>query len=608
MILKQQTRTCRHSIRGQIILISTLFTFAAGLIVVIATTFISIKYLRLSQRQSAISDLHLVGNEIDQNMTRVITFSDLMVQDPTVRSYLQKAYNNPGYTRVSPAARERTLDAWHRLDDEYNGSPARSYINRSIIATSDGSNYIQVTALASSGDCRKITEKIMNAEFSAQLRNADSYRWIGFVHSPLSYSSHPQEIIPILRPVESPSSSEQIGWYYTELMPQIITDQFKQLTLPDDAFLYLTFPDGGTFQYQDSRLVSSPLPEGVISYTLTSVPWTISILPSNVQERIQKLAFARMLVLIFLLLAIDGTILLRLLQKKITAPVMLLSGKLKETGEGVFSYDPSIEWDNEFGTIGRGINALSENIQLLMDRKVHDEREKQELKFKILQSQINPHFMYNTLNTIKWMATIQGADGIAEMLTALSHLLKNVSKGQADLVPLSEEFSLIKDYFIIMKYRYGGLIQLNFQLEDPALLNCRIPRFSLQPIVENSIFHGIEPKGGPGTVNVHVFRDMPDTLKISIQDDGIGMDAETIDRILSGNAEDKNGFFRHTGVSNVNQRIKYEFGESYGLSIRSIPGQGTTTEFNLPFLESQSPEKEALDQKKEKQDVSTFNC
>ena len=96
MILKQQTRTCRHSIRGQIILISTLFTFAAGLIVVIATTFISIKYLRLSQRQSAISDLHLVGNEIDQNMTRVITFSDLMVQDPTVRSYLQKAYNNPG--------------------------------------------------------------------------------------------------------------------------------------------------------------------------------------------------------------------------------------------------------------------------------------------------------------------------------------------------------------------------------------------------------------------------------------------------------------------------------------------------------------------------------
>ena len=290
-----------------------------------------------------------------------------------------------------------------------------------------------------------------------------------------------------------------------------------------------------------------------------------------------------------------GVLLSSGLSRDLVSSVKRIVLGMKEARSGDLSVriEKTPEMPLEIESIADGFNDMLKKLHAAIERQ-------RQAQIVALEAQINPHFLYNTLNTIKWMATIQGADGIAEMLTALSHLLKNVSKGQADLVPLSEEFSLIKDYFIIMKYRYGGLIQLNFQLEDPALLNCRIPRFSLQPIVENSIFHGIEPKGGPGTVNVHVFRDMPDTLKISIQDDGIGMDAETIDRILSGNAEDKNGFFRHTGVSNVNQRIKYEFGESYGLSIRSIPGQGTTTEFNLPFLESQSPEKEALDQKKEK--------
>ena len=100
-----------------------------------------------------------------------------------------------------------------------------------------------------------------------------------------------------------------------------------------------------------------------------------------------------------------------------------------------------MEWDHELGDIGRGINDLSENVSELMEKRLEDEKQKQDLEYKMLQSQINPHFLYNTLNSIKWMATIQGATGISEMTTSLSRLLKSISKGTSLLIDIREEFT-----------------------------------------------------------------------------------------------------------------------------------------------------------------------
>ena len=116
------------------------------------------------------------------------------------------------------------------------------------------------------------------------------------------------------------------------------------------------------------------------------------------------------------------------------------------------------------------------------------------------RQQINPHFLYNTLNSIKWMASIQGASGVADMITSLSRLMKNVAKGSDALVPLENEFELLNDYFFIQRHRYGGGIKLIYELENESLKNCLIHRFSLQPIVENALFHGIEPKGSKGSI------------------------------------------------------------------------------------------------------------
>lgn len=151
------------------------------------------------------------------------------------------------------------------------------------------------------------------------------------------------------------------------------------------------------------------------------------------------------------------------------------------------------------------------------------------------------------------------------------------------LISLEYELSLVRDYFTIQQYRYGGAITLRIDAEDESLLRCRILKFTLQPIVENAIFHGIEPKGGPGTVTVRIYRDAKDDVHIDVTDDGIGMSAEAAEGILGNNASTGSSFFKEIGISNVHKRLQYEFGSRYGLTITSTPGEFTTVSVLLPL-------------------------
>lgn len=200
----------------------------------------------------------------------------------------------------------------------------------------------------------------------------------------------------------------------------------------------------------------------------------------------------------------------------------------------------------------------------------------------MLQSQINPHFIYNTLNSIKWMAVTQGADGISEMTTALSRLLRSISKGTRDLIPICDELALLNDYFTIQQYRYGGTIKMNVIVDDDELNDCLINKFTLQPLVENAIFHGIEPKQSTGHITIHVAHDGLSDITVSVEDDGIGMDAGQIEKIFSEGSNDKSQFFKEIGLMNIHKRIKYEFGEQYGIFIESEPGLYTRMIVHIP--------------------------
>lgn len=282
-----------------------------------------------------------------------------------------------------------------------------------------------------------------------------------------------------------------------------------------------------------------------------------------------------------------GLIIAALLRRVVAVPIKALQQQIERISQGDFSVNPDIEWDHELGSVGRGINHLSLSVSELMAHRVEDEQQRLALEYRMLQNQISPHFIYNTLNSIKWMATIQKAPGVAEMATALSRLLKNVSKGAQKLTSLQEEFALLEDYFTIQRYRYGGTITLEMPvLEDESLIGrYRIPRFTLQPLAENAIFHGIEPKGGVGRVSVTIEADSKSgDLLVHLSDDGVGMESEQIRELLSGDGlEDDNGLqFRRLGVWSVHRLLQLSFGQEYGLSIQSTPGKGTTITMRLP--------------------------
>ncbi|MDR3162227.1 MAG: sensor histidine kinase, partial [Spirochaetaceae bacterium] len=224
-----------------------------------------------------------------------------------------------------------------------------------------------------------------------------------------------------------------------------------------------------------------------------------------------------------------------------------------------------------------GINRQAGALAALMEERIAREKKAQDLEYRMLLSQINPHFLYNTLNSIKWMASIQKASGIAEMITALSRLLRTVTKDTRKITSLREEIALLEDYLVIQKYRYGDSVIFKKEIEDETLLDTPIPRFSLQPLAENAIFHGLEPKGG-GLITVRVREDPgdPAVTLVSLEDDGVGMNAETLAGIREAGGD---GVFRELGIHNVDERLRYAGAGRLG--IKSEEGKYTVMTISL---------------------------
>lgn len=212
------------------------------------------------------------------------------------------------------------------------------------------------------------------------------------------------------------------------------------------------------------------------------------------------------------------------------------------------------------------------------------------IELSALQSQINPHFLYNTLDSIRSEALVNHQTEIAKMTEYLSRFFRYCISGVEKIVKLSEEIRHIKDYFYIQKYRFGDKLNMEIHIEDESLTEYYVPKITLQPIVENAIVHGLETVCRNGKLDIYIFSTEND-LYIKIVDNGCGMNetqlTELNDRLqnLAVNAEPSvNG--RGTGIAlrNVNSRIKICFGEQYGLHYRSMEGSGTEAEIILPLI------------------------
>ncbi|MDR6552910.1 sensor histidine kinase [Paenibacillus qinlingensis] len=232
---------------------------------------------------------------------------------------------------------------------------------------------------------------------------------------------------------------------------------------------------------------------------------------------------------------------------------------------------------NEIDSLTR--NLIDANIQLY---RVELEKKKAELAF--LQSQINPHFLYNTFETIKGIAMIRGVHEIKDMVQDLSRIFRYSIKGTEE-VSLQEELDTISAYLRIQKTRFKDRFDIQMDI-NPRVLTCKVPKMILQPIVENAIIHGLEPLSKKGHLRIMAEIDPHNKLVISVKDNGNGMPEEMSEALLK-NAEGKDPFEQHLGLKNVNNRIQFICGDEYGLSFQSQENLGTEVIFHLPLKENE---------------------
>ena len=421
-------------------------------------------------------------------------------------------------------------------------------------------------------------------------------------------------ILTVIRPVRPSGGGSVIGYVYLAVSANVLLERLRDYPLREGCDFFLTAGDTtwrvegkglvrvpGYFRLaydesantlgRDTRIGEARLGSGAYKPVVTcplgrpslALSQTVSIQATGVDRD----RFAAILFIILASMLAFGFLISFVLGRSITKPVLQIRRRLSAISASDFGRDNGIEWDNELGDIGRGINDMSAEIESLLETRIADERKKKDLEYRMLQSQINPHFLYNTLASIKWMASIQGAAGIAEMTTALARLMKNVIKGARTVVPLRDEIALLDDYYVIQRYRHGSAIRFEKNVPDD-LLDTPVPCFALQPLMENSIFHGIEPNGGIGRIGIDARLLESGAVEIALTDDGVGFPEgdpggfppDDDDR-AHASGEDS-GLFVKIGIECVDMRIRHAFGDRYGLLVERGATGGTVARMTVP--------------------------
>lgn len=267
--------------------------------------------------------------------------------------------------------------------------------------------------------------------------------------------------------------------------------------------------------------------------------------------------------------------------RKITKPIEVMMLQMQEVEAGNLNVRVESNVHNELDDLSESFNHMVNQIKKLMEDIVKVEHNKNELELEVLHAQINPHFIYNTLNTIRWMAKIKGEDSISDALLALVKLLRvSISFGN-NMIRLQDEIQYIENYILIQRLRFNQMFEIHYDIKEKHK-NLNIPKLILQPIVENSLIYGIdEAEKREEPIIIEIFtRDMGEDVEIVVRDNGHGIEKEVLDNIFK--QESNINRFSKVGLNNVNQRLKLYLGDKYGLKIVSMVNEGTTVIIRVP--------------------------
>ncbi|MDP4179539.1 MAG: sensor histidine kinase [Bacillota bacterium] len=290
--------------------------------------------------------------------------------------------------------------------------------------------------------------------------------------------------------------------------------------------------------------------------------------------------------IVFAVLVLAALFLSFIIPNSIVKPIHHLNDITNQVAKGDLTARADILLGGEVAKLGNSLNIMIEKIENLLLKVKKDETSLREAELELLQSQINPHFLYNTLDTIIWLSESGKQEGVVEMVTALSDFFRTSLNHGNGMVTLNEEERHVRSYLQIQHVRYQDILE--YMIDFPEeIKEVSIPKITLQPIVENALYHGIKNRRGKGSIIVSAVKDQ-DEVVISVTDNGIGMNPEQLNRVLARlERKDKNDESDNKresyGLYNVNERIKLKFGTQYGLTISSVYGEGTCIQIKIPF-------------------------
>ncbi len=305
---------------------------------------------------------------------------------------------------------------------------------------------------------------------------------------------------------------------------------------------------------------------------------SIDLLKNTLNHNV--LIFSQLMIGGLLLLCVLITVVVSVLQRSITEPLAALGETTKRIAQGDFSARSEVKSRDELGALSARVNEMAVALEGMVQRIHEDESRMRHAELRLLQEQINPHFLYNTLDTIVWLIEGNQPEEAEEMLLSLSNYFRLVLSRGREFISVEDEEKHIRSYLEIQQVRYRDLLHYEIAI-SPTLYAYEIIKMTLQPIVENALYHGIKNKRSGGMIRI-TGELAAGQLLLTVSDNGIGMDQETLEKLREEIAracrETESGF----GLANVSERIRMNYGSEYGLSVESEPGFGTTVTIRLP--------------------------
>lgn len=587
----------KRSIHSRIFLSFILVTMLPSAMIGIGSYFLSVNILTQKVSSSFSETVFYVRNSVEKELYQIKQISAYIYIDMDLKEAIMKKYSQSS----------SSMEAEKRVQEKLKNYLIATTFNNINAIKVYGFNGFNMSFGENGKQIDLDDKKIINSQwYNEALQNNAMTLWAGIHGSFLKErGTTPQYSISLFRVIKDKYYKQNIGVVYISLDPEIFSSLTKNLNLNSKNEIYILDNNNRIVNNLNPKVSADEITKILAENNnvnpmdyfvkedknnrrkyffclINDFNWkVVGMVPIDEVTKDNKEIF-NITAAAFFVSFVFSCIIWYFVSSSIVEPVKRLTQATKSVRNGNFDIQVQYASNNELGILTSNFNYMVKKINDLLKQVLDENIRKKDAEYKALQAQINPHFLYNTLNSIRWMASIQKADNIKNVVDALGRLLRNSTSKMDQYITIREELDNLNDYIYIQKIAYKNKFQVEYDISE-EVLQYKCIKFILQPLVENAIFHGIQPKNYRGTIWISISR-QSDFIRFSVKDNGVGMSNEEIAKLLS-NENETIKKFNGIGINNIHERIQMTYDGRATFSIESEQGEYTDIIIKVPVIE-----------------------